>query len=196
LSLRSRAITTNRAEGLLIATEPQIQKLSKLDAAKRQLVEAIRLHFERRDAVAVHLLAASALQVISDIAGSRGVSGIIKNNPRVREDKRAEFDRLMNKAVNFMKHADRDADGVLEFRPEVTEFYILDAILVLQTLREQIPWACRVYAAWFGTKHPDLLNDEEIKALIARFRLDPREYDIVLEVIRRGAPSNLLTEAR
>lgn len=94
----------------------QIENVSKLVAAARQLREAIFLFFERRDAVAIHTLAAASHQILVDLASERGLSGIPKNNPLVRSEKEKEWITLVNNSHNFFKHADRDPEAVC-FRP-------------------------------------------------------------------------------
>ena len=88
---------------------------SKLEAARRQLDTAIRLHFSDADVVSIHTLAATAYNIINDVSNKRGaaamlVKGTLIDDARVevREKLRSEF----NKAENFFKHADRDPDGV------------------------------------------------------------------------------------
>lgn len=47
-------------------------RLSKLDAARRQLETATKLYFEHGDEVSIHTLAAAAYSVIRDINEHRG----------------------------------------------------------------------------------------------------------------------------
>ncbi len=44
-------------------------KISKLDAARRQLITAIRLYFNHGDIVSVHTLSAAAFKTTQDIGG-------------------------------------------------------------------------------------------------------------------------------
>ena len=48
------------------------EKLTKLEVAERQLRVAIRLFFERKDAVAVHTLAAASRDLLNDLAKRKG----------------------------------------------------------------------------------------------------------------------------
>ena|SRR5437762_11820516 len=75
-------------------------EISKLEAASRQLDTAIRLFFERADAVAVHALAAASLNVFSDVAEHRGISW----RTYLGEDSNLspqEVKHTLNKAWNF-----------------------------------------------------------------------------------------------
>lgn len=96
-----------------------------MDAARRQLREAICLFFERRDMIAVHTLGAASLQILHDLAKARGVISFIKDNPMIRPEYKKEVFKKISEAENFFKHADRDSDKFLEFRPEVTRFFFV-----------------------------------------------------------------------
>ena len=47
------------------------EKLTKLDVARRQIDEAIRMFFERRDTVSTHTVASAASQVLADFGKGR-----------------------------------------------------------------------------------------------------------------------------
>ncbi len=90
------------------------ETVTKLEAAERHLRVAIRLFFEDRDLVAVHTLAAAALDLLRGLARRHGVgSSFLKDNPLVRPEKKQELARLVNEAQNFFKHADHDPDARL-----------------------------------------------------------------------------------
>lgn len=48
-------------------------KVSKLDAAKRQLGTAIRLYFSDGDPVSIHTLTAAAYNILRDVTKQKGV---------------------------------------------------------------------------------------------------------------------------
>jgi hypothetical protein len=48
-------------------------KVSKLDAAKRQLETAIRLYFSDGDPVSIHTLTAAAYNILRDVTKQKGV---------------------------------------------------------------------------------------------------------------------------
>lgn len=52
-------------------------KVSKLDAAKRQLETVIRLYFAGRDPVSIHTLTAAAYNIVHDITANRGAEPMI-----------------------------------------------------------------------------------------------------------------------
>ncbi|MCR6665860.1 MAG: hypothetical protein NVV69_07615 [Methyloversatilis sp.] len=143
---------------------PKVE-VTKTDAACRQLREAIVLFFERRDLVAVHTLAAASLQVLSDVGKAKGVTtGMLKHGRYIRDDKKKIWFELINEAQNFFKHADKDPDGVLDFKPSSTPFYIIDAVLLEGQLRKELSPASNCFLLWFYVAYPDVLTEEPFKA--------------------------------
>ena len=103
-----------------------IEPIGKLDVARRQVAEAIRMFFERRDPVAVHTLIYAAHQILTDLCTARRLDTILKNNPLLKPERAREWHQAMNEAGNFLKHADKDPDATLEFRPKLTEGFIFE----------------------------------------------------------------------
>jgi hypothetical protein len=56
-------------------------KVSKTDAAKRQLDTAIRLWLDEGDSVSIHTLAAAAHQIVHDLGKKRGVTDMLRALP-------------------------------------------------------------------------------------------------------------------
>lgn len=81
-------------------------EIGKLDAARRQLTEAIRLWLEDRDALAVHTLTMAAFGILNALSSHT-----------VGEKHRRFMDGFLStlgyhtfyQLANFLKHADRDA---------------------------------------------------------------------------------------
>ena len=105
------------------------QVVSKLEAARRQLETAVRLYFASQDDVAIHTLAAAAHQVLADLKKARGGAPTISEyllsfaSPELRK----AAQRHVATPENFLKHADHDPEGVLEFDPGLTELLLLQA---------------------------------------------------------------------
>lgn len=136
------------------------ERVTKIDVARRQLVTAIRLFFEDRDAISVHTLTAAAHEILRDLSKLTDGASIIKDNPLVRPERRKEFVDIVNRPQNFFKHADRDPDGQMEFRSEVTQFLLIDAIFMYEALtRQRLPKGA-VFATWFMTKYPNVINKD------------------------------------
>jgi hypothetical protein len=176
----------------------EIERVSKLDVAYRQLDQAIQLFFERRDPVAVHSLAAAAHQVLTDLGDKKGVTNFIKRNPHIREEMRREWIRRINEPYNFIKHADRDPDEVFEFRPAVTSIFILDALQLYQQLTGKLPHKLNIFLMWFNVAYPDAVSGplKEMAEKARQAGLDPNNFEILLELIMRVPPNTSLERTR
>lgn len=74
---------------------------------------------------------------------------------KIKPEKRDEIRKLFIKAQNFLKHADRDPDANLEFFPDATKFYLLDATrLLLSLTRRDVPETAAL-VGFFVAKYPD-----------------------------------------
>lgn len=161
-----------------------VEKIDKLQVAARQLREAILLFFEQRDPVAIHTLAAPAHQILVDLAAAAGLPNL-KANPVVPSDKKKALVNLINQAPNFLKHADRDPDGVLEFRPAMSRFILFDAVQLYWQLAKELPHAQGIFLGWFIVEYPDAfggpLKEAVLKALPSG--IDPKDFDVVRAAI-------------
>jgi hypothetical protein len=84
-------------------------KVSKLDAARRQLDGAIQLWFSNGDAVATHLLVCASQQVIEDIGKKHGETAysLVEIMRKVVAPVHLEDAlREVRRPSNFFKHAD------------------------------------------------------------------------------------------
>ena len=140
-------------------------KVSKLDAARRQLDTAIRLYFSNADVVSIHTLAAAAYNIIHDVSKKRGAAAMLVKGSLI-EDARAEVrDKLrveFNKAENFFKHADRDPDGVHDFWSGLSELFLLDACDQYYRLTGETTPFFHLYRSWFIANHPDFFDAEKL----------------------------------
>jgi hypothetical protein len=113
-----------------MANHHAVERITKLEATRRQLRTAIRLFTQGGDPVSVHTLTAAAHEVLRDLLQARGEGSLIKDNPRIEPSFRDQFARLVNEAENFFKLADRDAGPILEFDPRQTHHLLLDALFM------------------------------------------------------------------
>jgi hypothetical protein len=142
------------------------EKLTKLDAAERQLRVAIRMFFERKDMIAIHTLAAASQGILQDLGRSKGsVSLFEQGAARIIPEKRKEVVRLFRLAQNFSKHADRDQNTELAFFFDATKFYLLDAAsLFVSITGRQIPETAAL-TAFFLVKYPHFFNLDDMPEL-------------------------------
>jgi len=169
-------------------------QIGKTQAALQQIVEAARLFFEERDPVSIHTLVAASHGILRDLLLKKGDGSFLKDSPYVRAEKRTEFHRIINKAQNFFKHANRDPDESLQFDPASTKFLLLDAIEMLHRLSEVRPPELEIFRAWFVAAHPHFLFDgpfkDQVGALLATPGFDPSDFNTIrafLAQLSRGS---------
>lgn len=166
-----------------------VQKIKKLDAASRQLTTAIRLFFERRDAVSIHTLAAASFEVYRDICKKKGLrKSLFVDSDKIRPDKIKEWLKIVRKPANFFKHADEDPDpdGTVEYSEMLTEILLLDSVFFHKALTGNMNVAMNVFYAWFLVKYPQFFLDEEFKRVHALYgrRVNPEDYGLFLEFLK------------
>jgi len=147
-------------------------RISKLDAAKRQLETVIRLYFFDGDPVSIHTLTSAAYNVIRDVNQKRGGNPMLvkeKTADFVKPEYRKEFRESLNKAENFFKHADKDHDQTLDFNLDQSEMLILDAIFTYSNLTGETPPLFKIFQTWFVCDKPEMFDPpSEIKSWIAK----------------------------
>jgi len=143
----------------------QIEQVSKLEAAERQLVEAIRLFFEERDRVAIHTLVSAAHQVLADVGRIHGYGGVMRNPELVKKGKEAEYLQAIKRAENFFKRADRNPNESIEFAPFLTEIFLNEALQIYRVLTGTMVWEFGVYGIWFTMEYPQLVVESPYRSL-------------------------------
>jgi hypothetical protein len=129
-------------------------KISKPEAARRQLEAAVRLYVSDGDPCAIHTLAAAAYNVVRDLRRSRK-----KQRPLlVKEFAKQHFGRqselAFNRAENYLKHADRDPEEFFELEPEQALLLIWDASRGLADLIGVWPKLLERFDSWYVITHP------------------------------------------
>lgn len=136
--------------------------ISKLDVAKRELEHAIRLFFLSGDPIIIHLNASSAQEVLRDLCRSKNISSFVNGMSEIiREDKRKEVMKIFKKPYNFMKHADKDPDGIIEFNPTVNRITIWDCVDMYNHLTGEMTGLMQSYRGWFYASNPNFLLNKE-----------------------------------
>jgi hypothetical protein len=150
------------------------ERISKLDAARRQLRTAIRLFFEEGDSVSIHTLAAASHEILRSLVKSQGGSSALKDTDFIELDHQKDYEKLLNEEQNFFKHAGRDLNEVLDFNSRTTEFWLLDCIMMIgrltngrHALREF--WA---FTIWFELSRPEYLKPEFLEKIPQSIRQD------------------------
>ncbi len=154
--------------------------IDKIEVAKRQITEAVKLFFESRDFVVIHTVIASAHQILFDVGKEQGIASVVKNPRGMTREEFRKHVKTVNEPYNFFKHADKDPKGKINIAPieRFTSDFILDAILMLQNLSGDIPLEAKVFWGWCISTYPDEFDDcQENGALKHLMSLGLNEWD-------------------
>lgn len=143
--------------GIAYRNSLMAETLTKLDAARRQVVTAIRLHFADRDAVSVYTLATNAQEILSTLCDTRGVRSLraIIARPAGMTDADVKS-KLINPALNLFKHAGRDPDGHWpNFIESDCDHILLMPCFDIKDLEGKSPIEPQVFLTWYAALNPD-----------------------------------------
>jgi len=137
-------------------------RISKLEAARRQLKTAISLWFDDGDPVAVHTLAFAAYEVLHSVSEKRDPNrrDLLFDSAMIKDEYRRNWNKHIKKEANFFKHADRDGDSVIEFKPVLSEYFIMFAIAARELCGESSTDEEAIFCHWLMVNRPNLVNDE------------------------------------
>ena len=135
--------------------------LTKIEAAQRQLDAAIRMFFADDDWVSIHTLVGASGRILRDLSEQRETPIWTMFNRTIKPETCNEFWRnVMNRAVNFLKHADRDAENILAgVNPRVNEHMIFLYCLFFGFLEERITNDMAAFMGWYVRIHQQRLPD-------------------------------------
>lgn len=181
----SKGITMNKSAY-------QAMKLTKLECAKRQLVSAVKLYFERGDAVSIHTLTCAAYNVLLALNRSAGgVPMFAKEEFLAHPNPGHPSLANINAYENFFKHADRDPSVTLDFDPRVTEALLIDACGKFHELSGEREPSLATYCFWFLSQrhNPAAVpaGFESFAEITSKMRAnDEREqfYQVVMPMIK------------
>ena len=144
-------------------------KVSKLDAARRQLDTAIFLYFTRDDPISVHTLTAASRAVMDALLKARGMldtTGIEMIRPEYRDSWLA----TIKEPANFFKHGSRDATDELDFRQENNMLDLLQACEGYRRLTGKQTVEMRALTIWLYLWGPEVFNSKPPEADLEKAR--------------------------
>lgn len=139
-----------------------MEKIKKLDAARRQLSTAIELWFHDADSVSIHTLACAAHQIIHDLNKRQKGRDLLFDSIVIKDEYRREYIALIKEPSNFFKHADRGKTGSAKsiyFSPGVNDIFILMSIMGVQYLREPLNDNEVAFFNWYAFNNPEFLTE-------------------------------------
>ncbi len=134
--------------------------IEKLDAACRQLNTAISLWFSNGDPVSIHTLACSAHQIVHDINKKQGGRDLVYDSLIIKDEYRRDANKFIKQAYNFFKHADNDVYGTIEFKPYLTEFFMIFTSMGLEILGRQPDPIRSAFKIYYGLRNPNFLTEK------------------------------------
>jgi hypothetical protein len=146
-----------------ISLSEEQQLLTKRDVATCQLETAIILFFEQRDPISIHTLAEASLEVLRGVAKGRGIdlsSISFRDLCLIKPEHQKTVWQILNNARNFLKHAEKDFDTTLDFKPIVNAFSLFQGCAVLQSLGYGTLKSI-IFLIWFTKKYPECFLDVE-----------------------------------
>ncbi len=147
--------------------KPRLVKLTKLEAARRQIESAIWLWFVDDDHVSVHALAAAAHRLLLELAAIRekaawpySTSYLPSTPVKPRVD--------TGDAVMFFKYAKKDE--TYELSEQWTELYLFDAVMAYSSLVDERGASALMstFVLRFGVQRQDLFVPDAFSLLEKR----------------------------
>ena len=151
-----------------MVAQPKPIIISKLDAARRQLRTAITLWFAEDDPVSIHTLVGAAYEIIHAVSKQRnpGRRDLLLDSLIIKDEYRREWAISVKQPANFFKHANKDGNDVIEFKPVASEPFILFAILGVELCGERHNDEEAAYMYWLYLHKPHLLTESGRKQFV------------------------------
>jgi len=136
-------------------------KITKLDAAERQMMAAVRMHFDNLDPIPAYTLANAARELAASLCKHRRLQQTahwaLVDHPTMSLN---DVYKWASRHANFLKHANNDPDEVLDFDPRAVDDALYPACADLRALRgsQQQPIEAYVFDQWYLAIH-DILGE-------------------------------------
>jgi hypothetical protein len=125
-------------------------RLTKIDVAEAHLITAVRAHFRGEHPASVHLLAASAREILTTIGEKTGTRTMLAGIAEETGTPLKQLAQIANESVGFLKHADRDPTAVLETLTEQdTDMVLYVACHDFHRVAKGQPVELQVFEAWY-----------------------------------------------
>lgn len=153
---------------------PPSIRVTKLDAARRQLKTAIELWFADGDPISIHALSYAAHEILHRLYRQRGLTDLLFDSTAVKDEFRDELNIFLKQDANFIKHANRETQEIdsTEFKPEHNTLFLTTCVTALQRMNEQLEGVESAFMFWHYLHHPTWFPEEVAKEQIPVQRLD------------------------
>lgn len=160
--------------------------ITKIEAAERQLAQAVRMFFDRADAVSIHTLASAAYQILIDICKVRGISREMEDSKILEEmGVQKQVMNAMREPQNFFKHSHKgDADETVRFSKMLAPYMLLSASHYHYTITGTQLEECVILRTWFFISHPERAP-AAMKPLLAVGDIDPTDLKFFANLLKK-----------
>ncbi|HEY3932131.1 MAG TPA: hypothetical protein VGM58_07160, partial [Verrucomicrobiae bacterium] len=129
--------------------------ISKMDAAQAQLDTAIFLLLTDGDLLSIHTLACAAYGILEDLNRHSKGDPMFKDCYGIMPEFAAKWRKWVSTPQNYLKHADKDPDVVLHFRPEITGIMVLETTHALTKAGGKQTNLIRAFNIWMTAATPE-----------------------------------------
>jgi hypothetical protein len=168
--------------------KPRVVKLTKLEAARRQIESAIWLWFVDDDHVSVHALAAAAHRLLMELAAIREKVGWPRSGAYLPATPVKPKAPDSGDIEMFFKHVKKDE--IYEVSEQWTELYLFDAVMAYSNLADEggASALMSTFVLRFGVERQDLFLPDAFSLLEERvstaFNLERLERLTKIEFLR------------
>jgi hypothetical protein len=138
-------------------------RINKSEAARRQLDAAIRMLFSNEDIVAIFTLAVAGLNILKNLAEKR--TDLVFHEKLIkiiRPGTEKEFWQNIQRPANYLKHADRDPDAILDGgEDEDIDWTLFLACMYYKDLGYQLTPEMSALTSWHVAIHKDILLEDD-----------------------------------
>lgn len=163
----------------------EYEVVDKVGAARRQIITAIWMFFERKDPVAIHTLSWAGYQILIDLCAQKGIEREIEDSPILKEmGKLNEVVTAMRKPHNFFKHSDKDPNSTVKLFPDSNFLLLLMACQYFLKLTGDLFYEGRILQTWFYLKYPERSPKEWVGNINDAIKeINPNDYEFFLEAL-------------
>lgn len=148
-----------------------LKKITKIEAATRQLKTAIQLFVSEHDTVSAYTLVRAAEEILDRLCEHKGLerSAIHKGlqDSNINDARKKQIRTKLNEPKNYFKHADRDITTEIEWGDGVIQHYIIDCISMYRRLftEKVLPSEFMAFYLIHRAKNGDMYDNADIPLL-------------------------------
>lgn len=159
--------------------------ITKLDAARRQLLTAIELWFADGDPVSIHTLARASHEIIHRLFRLKGETGLLFDSTTlIAPEHREAFLKFIKDSANFFKHAkiERNPVASIDFNTDLNALFMSMSIVGLDRIGEPRGDEESAFMFWLALHRPALFTEDLLKenvpgtALAKLRRINKRDF--------------------